>query len=352
MRERSAAFTGGSPPAGATQTALARVEAALGVKLPTTYRAFAKAAGSASWPVEVFDAERLVRGGGFGQSEWFVAFATDGAGNDWGFDVRAMTRGEYPILFWDHEEPPPAEELAEPGLAVRFDDWLGELVSGELATERAASDEEPWTRVAAALDARRCGVFPYAPALDDVRAVEGRLARALPPDYVQFTTRFGSTDWPFAIVDAQEVEALTEAMHREHPALRDAVAFGHDVVGAFLAFRRDVVVNASGKVAPSFLALLEAKIGERSLLVLPDAPTSEARTPRQASADVPDAIQDERARAIFRACAVSRSYGATVMQDGRIQVSIDDFEGGRRRSFLDPGTWALLERHLRAAPEG
>jgi hypothetical protein len=170
---------------------------------------------------------------------------------------------------------------------------------------------------------------------------------------VQFTTLLGSTDWPFVVVDAQELERLTASMRAEKAALSGAVAFGRDRDGSFLAFRANKVVSARGKTAKSFVSLLTSRLAKsaarRRLRTDPlEKEGAEPLSPAAAyvHANVPSALKDERARDIYRACVQSKSFVAEPMPDGRIQLRMDSFQGGRRRSFVDAATWALIEPHL------
>lgn len=312
-------------------------EARLGHAVSRSYRAFVVAVGAASWPVEIYGPAGLVLGESFGPA-WFLPFATDGGGNDWGWDLRARPkRGEYPILFWDHEEPPDDDEVAEPGTAESFDAWLAERV------EHAADedDEEAWADLARDLAQGGESRAAYVPALDDVRAVEERLGKKLPADYVRFTTTLGSTRWPFEIVDGQDCEALTRSARAEHAKLGDAIAFGRDRDGTILAFRGSAVVSPMGTLAKGFLGFLRARIeAER-------APAPPAAEPAYRFVEVPAELVDKRARDLFYACAEAEAFHAEALGDGRVELRIEVAGGGRRRSFVDQATWELVAKHLR-----
>ncbi len=339
LREEARLGTPNAAGRSASEASIEAAEARLGVSLSKTYLAFAREVGQACWPVEIFGLQALRKDRGFERPDWFLAFATDGSGNDWGWDLRAPDDGEYPVLFWDHEDPPDEVELAVPGCASSFEDWLDEVVTDAIvddAEDRAASR---WNRVAEALLAHRGGVYPYTPDRDDIRAVEVRLGRDLPETYVEFTARYGLTEWPLSIVDAQEIEALTASMHATHQDLRDAVAFGRGRDGSFLALRGGVIVGPAGVLAGDFLDFLEARIDAPAA---PEPPAPRAVEP----VDVPEALEEERARRLFQACATASAYQASRLPGGGVQVRIQDRDGNRRRRVVDADTWAMVERHL------
>ena len=207
----------------------------------------------------VFGVEALQQDQSFGRPAWFLAFADSGAGDLWGWDLRGLRRGEYPIGLWDHDDQS-AADLAVPTTTTSFDTWLDTQVHEARYTATTEKREAWWARIQAALSNHNGNVFPYAPAAEDLSAIEIRIGKILPRDYTEFTTRFGSTDWPFEIVDAQEIEALTLRMYAEHPMLRGAVAFGRDLDGTYLMFQATEIIGPRGWVARNFLAFLEARL--------------------------------------------------------------------------------------------
>jgi hypothetical protein len=139
-----------------TGEAIRAVERKLGVQLPKTYKQFASQVGRASWPVDIRSIEALAPY----PSDWdrpahLIAFATDGGGNDWCFDTRALEDQEYSIIFWDHEEPPDPKELAEPGPSTPFDEWLEDLVSDKLAEDESDAVNERQEFIEKALEPHR-----------------------------------------------------------------------------------------------------------------------------------------------------------------------------------------------------
>jgi len=339
----------------ASEADLRAAQTVLGLALPATYVAFAREIGSTSWPIQVFGIEQLQRGGRFGQPPWFVAFATDGAGNDWGWDTRDAAE-EHPVMFWDHEEPPTEDALAKRSATGTFADWLAGRLDDALGEEDDDRTQEIWATIRKELARHADGAFPYTPALEDVQAVEARLGVTLPEDYVTFTTVIGSTSWPVRIVDGQDVEGLTRELRAAHPSLRDAVGFGQDLDGTPLAFRGPTVISPTSALAKSFLSFLMARINEANARDHREAPTPSevagraSRRP-ESGADpayvwAPPALTDPRARDLFHACANAKSYAVEPTPDGRRQVVIDGFEGGRRRSFVDAATWTEVELHL------
>ena len=124
------------PPASAS--AIAAAERRLGLRLPASYREFARHVGEAAWPLAIHDVESLARSGPEDDRPSFlVAFATDAAGNDWCFDTRDMQEQEYGILFWDHEDPPDPDELEAGYDATPFHEWLAQCIRDALEDQSA-----------------------------------------------------------------------------------------------------------------------------------------------------------------------------------------------------------------------
>jgi hypothetical protein len=126
------------PPA--TASAIAAAERRLGLRLPLSFKEFARQVGEAAWPLAIHDVEALTRSGpDDDRPSFLVAFATDDAGNDWCFDTRDMQGQEYGILYWDHEDLPDPEELEAGYHATPFHEWLAERIS------EALEDSPAWT---------------------------------------------------------------------------------------------------------------------------------------------------------------------------------------------------------------
>jgi cell wall assembly regulator SMI1 len=302
--------------------------------------------------VEIFSVEGIVAAAAApppGRPAYLVPFAGDGAGNHWCFDLRPHEGDEASIVFWDHEEPPAAAELAEAGAPTSFDDWLEGLVSTHVAEDASTAFAERLKRIEDAITPHRGpNVRPHPPTREDVTAVEATLRFTLPKDYVGFTTQLGSTTWPLEIVDAQELEKLTEVLRtRFGSKARGVVAFGREAEGAILAFERRGKLVAFGGYPvedATFLDFLERRIRERGgAASLGDAPAV-AGPP---SSDVPYGIvEDEWVNSVWRAVAKASRHTTAPTPDGRIEVSVEDYQGGKRRMFVDAPTWRTIEEHL------
>ena len=254
----------------ATPGAIRSVETRLGVPLPKTFKQFLEQVGSASWPVDIYSAEALAPcPPDLERPQHLIAFATDGGGNDWCFDTRQLQDHEYSIVFWDHEEPPDAQELEEQGPSTPFDEWLEELVSNRLNDDERDALAERRQHIETALARHReTNTWPWAPSEEDIATVEASIGFALPKDYVWFTTTLGSTAWPLEIVDALEMGRLTEEMRHRFPTLKaTVVAFGRETDGTFVGFQNDgrpVAVGGHAIGDRSFFDFLERRIKERS----------------------------------------------------------------------------------------
>lgn len=347
-----------------TEATIRAVETRLGVPLPKTFKQFAAQVGAASWPVDIYGADALTPyPADYERPPFLIAFATDGGGNDWCFDTRKLQRNEYPIVFWDHEEPPSAEELAEPGHTTSFDAWLKDSLPDSIEDGVRDSLEERRNAIIAALEGHReTNIWPWSPSEDDVAGVEKDLGIALPRGYVWFTTTLGSTPWPFEIVDALELNRLTQEMRERFPETRSRwVAFGREADGSFVVFQKSgkpVSIGGPAIADASFYELLERRIAERSAQAAAPAAFALAEVPPgdldagaaggdRITADVPRRIvDDERINSVWRAVAEAKKFAVSACPDGRVQVQIDEFNGGRRRMFLDAAAWATVERHL------
>ncbi|GAC1414080.1 MAG: hypothetical protein NVSMB53_12000 [Gemmatimonadaceae bacterium] len=339
-------------------------ERALGIVLPETFKQFAQQVGHCSWPVEIFPVGSLAYSL-WDRPKYFIAFATDGGGNDWCFDTRTRTNNEYSIEFWDHEEPPDLKALEEPSLPTTFDEWLEELVSEALADEERRSLEDRRRAIEEALEPHReSNVWPWGPSDGDIARIQASIGFKLPDDYIWFTTKLGSTEWPMKIPDATEVGRLSLEMKRRFPgaASDTAVAFAKEADGSFVAFEADgrlIAVGGSAIKDQSFFELLQRRIEEASA---PKGPASAGGThgehaSEQPQTSFPDRIIDvdnannRRTNAVWRAVASAKAYTATPCPDGRVCVEIAEFRGGSRRIFIDPDSWATVARHLRARDE-
>jgi hypothetical protein len=294
----------------ATAEALAEAEARLGGRLAKTFVQFARAVGSTRWPVEIHAVEALAPyPPEWGRPSYLVAFATDGSGNDWCFDLRHREKGEYPIVFWDHEDPPDAAELEQADVVTTFDAWLEEQV-GEALDEDGRADwsarQEFFER---ALEPHReTNTWPWAPSETDIAEVEREIGFPLPKDYVWFTRTFGSTPWPLAICDAKELLALTVQMRATNPrAKRGLIAFARDADGSFVAFHAKGRLEAVGGPPlrdRSFLALLERRIGaDASPVSAPPAPVVVAPEVVPRNAFAAKIVDDEPTNSVWRAIA-------------------------------------------------
>lgn len=120
----------------ASAAAIAAAERRLGLRLPASFKEFARQVGEAAWPLAIHDVESLAPSGPDDERPSFlVAFATDDAGNDWCFDTRDLQDQEYGIIYWDHEEPPDPEELEAGYYATPFHEWLTERIGEALAEQ-------------------------------------------------------------------------------------------------------------------------------------------------------------------------------------------------------------------------
>jgi cell wall assembly regulator SMI1 len=125
---------------GATQVDITEAEAALGTKLPESYKAFLREfgwGGIGSW--ELFGLGRcvpeylnLVRMTGMERTvahphiaRALIPIMNDGFGNHYCLATASLIKGECPVVFWDHEKGAGQEpKLVSP----RFDLWLLDLL--------------------------------------------------------------------------------------------------------------------------------------------------------------------------------------------------------------------------------
>ncbi|MFK7987386.1 MAG: SMI1/KNR4 family protein [Sandaracinaceae bacterium] len=190
-----------------------------------------------------------------GLPEFLVPFCQDAFGNFWCFDRRFAEAGEYPIVFWNHEEP--AALLADdpPDWVDPFSSWLEERQAEAKARRRHRSQRARREAIEQHL-APHLPTSPYTPNEDQVDEVTARLPFDLPLQYRWFTIRFGAVSWPVEIADALDLPALQTSA--------DAIWFGREPSSRFgLNKRGNVVTDVDGKVrvvAGSFLLWLEAQI--------------------------------------------------------------------------------------------
>ena len=96
---------------------------------------------------------------------------------------------------------------------------------------------------------------------------------------------------------------------------------------------------------------LERRIRERSAVSAGGAGAAAAGATRE-QADIPYGIgDDDRINAVWRAVAKAGRYTTTPTPDGRVEVAIDEINGGKRRMFLDKTAWALIEAQLAKLPK-
>ncbi len=126
---------------GVAPAEIAGAEAALGAKLPESYKAFLREfgwGGVDSWElyglgagvpnylhlVRMTDSERTQMHPHIPQP--LIPILNDGFGNHYCLDTGALREGECPIVFWDHEQGTGQEpEVVSP----RFDVWFLDLLA-------------------------------------------------------------------------------------------------------------------------------------------------------------------------------------------------------------------------------
>ena len=350
---------------GSSLIAIAEAERKLGVLLPKSFKRFAKDVGATTWPVQIFGVDTIAKrvasiASTNDKPSHLVAFAKDSGGNHWYFDTRKLDAGEYPIVFWDLSNPPAAADTAAPQAAPSFDAWLEAHVASHAADDVRRAMLERLQRLEKEMAAHKPkGTVPAPKAKpmsrDDVAAVEARLRVTLPKDYVMFTTRLGSVQWPLEIVDANAIDALTKEMTAKFAGrARGVIAFGREPHGGFVGFdKRGKLITLGGYATEdlSFLDFLERRIRERSAVSAGGAGAAAAGATRE-QADIPYGIgDDDRINAVWRAVAKAGRYTTTPTPDGRVEVAIDEINGGKRRMFLDKTAWALIEAQLAKLPK-
>ena len=344
---------------GSTLVAIAEAERKLGLLLPKSFKRFAKDVGATTWPVQIFNVETIAKrvaavASNTDKPSHLLAFAKDASGNHWYFDTRKLDAGEYPIVFWDLANPPAAAETAAPQASPSFDAWLEAHVASHAADDVRRAMLERLQRLEKEMAAHKPkGATPKPMSRDDVAAIEARLRVTLPKDYVLFTTRLGSVQWPLEIVDAGSIDALTKEMTAKFAGrARGVIAFGREPHGGFVGFdKRGKLITLGGYATEdlSFLDFLERRIRERSAAGA--GPGAAAGASRE-QADIPYGIgDDDRINAVWRAVAKAGRYTTTPTPDGRVEVAIDEINGGKRRMFLDKAAWALIETHLAKLPK-
>lgn len=373
--ENEARFLGKEPEAdptadlsaGRPTSTLEAIEAAerkLGFALSKTWKQFANQVGAAVWPVQLLSLEAIAADPvPTDRPKFLVAFADDGSGNEWCFDTRAAVKGEYPILFWDHEDPPQVSELETPEAVTSFDEWLKGMIATKLADDESEALKARRARIEAALlPHRETNTWPYAPGDEEIIRCEATIGFALPKDYVWFTTNLGSTKWPLEIVDAVEMGRLTDEMKKAFPNVRgSSFAFGREADGTFVAFQKgSKLVSVGGRPLEdkTFFDFLERRIEQRSKpkSVVPAPAKGKGKGKGKGAAPAPAEtsddqipwriVEDDRTNSVWRAVAEAKQFTATTGEDGRIQVAIEDFLGGKRRMFIEQDAWAVVKRHL------
>lgn len=136
-------------PGPASEEEIQQAEAELNVVFPNSYRWFLRTLGGADFPLEIFGLEpewRLNEAASFWnvvyitQSERsesepkmptpLVPFTPDGMGNHLCLDTASMSKGECPVVFWNHD----AGEAQRPRQThPTFLDWLEERLASEEA---------------------------------------------------------------------------------------------------------------------------------------------------------------------------------------------------------------------------
>ncbi len=126
---------------GASETMIEDAEQCLGVKFSTSYRCFLSEFGwgrighfelfglGVGIPhyldlVEVTQRERTEMEPVM--PKHLIPLMNDGAGNHYCLNSRQMTKGECPVVFWDHEL---GREQRTAVVAISFDAWLFELLT-------------------------------------------------------------------------------------------------------------------------------------------------------------------------------------------------------------------------------
>jgi hypothetical protein len=263
---------------------LEALEKRIGSILPAAFKAVLKTAGGVSWPVSLLDDRTIER-----SREWpgmpgeYVPFADDGCGNDWCFDTRICETGEFPIAFWDHEDPDAHRSDGPPcRVGGTFAEWLDERIRETVMHERAevrhARREQIEERLAPKLPR---GGAAWTPNDAEILAAERRLPVALPAQYRWFTKRFGAVDWPVRIEDAVDLY--------EHQDESPCTWFGRATVRRFGFNARGAVIEEQGGtrrvVADSFFLWLEGEIIRREQEDVPRANIERPRVIRRKRRD-------------------------------------------------------------------
>jgi hypothetical protein len=130
--------------------------------------------------------------------------------------------------------------------------------------KQEATDAKRQDRIAKLLKPHTFDAFK--PSTQDVAKAAEKMGVAFPEDYIWFTTKFGSTEWPIQIVDALDTQPLTDVMKKSKAKTTKKVAcFAREPKGTFAAFdvkgkivfigQSEIWESANGA---SFLDYLEA----------------------------------------------------------------------------------------------
>ena len=130
---------------GVDETAIHLCEEKLGAKLPESYKLFLLRFGYIEW---IDDLSGLVSGCPPGEADdivnrvteirqhmypnppsFLIPFHGDGFGNEYCLDTREMNDGEYPVVFWNHEQ---GEDQTPKRVYDTFMDWLEDEVNDQL----------------------------------------------------------------------------------------------------------------------------------------------------------------------------------------------------------------------------
>jgi len=107
--------------------------------------------------------------------------------------------------------------------------------------KQEATDAKRQDRIAKLLKPHTADAFR--PSAQDVAKASEKVGVPFPEDYIWFTTKFGSTEWPIQIVDALDTQPLTEVMKKSKTKTTKKVAcFAREPKGTFAAF------DAKGKI--------------------------------------------------------------------------------------------------------
>lgn len=212
----------------ASDEAIVRAEARLGLPLPTGFARLLRELGACDWPTCIFGPDALVREEGIAERPaWLVAFATDGGGNDDCFDVRSPAP-ELPIVFWDHEVPRPLDQLDSSASEDAFLDWLEERIHAALTQERRERRAELELRITTEME-RMVPVSArgFSPSPREVVAATQELGKTAPEPWRYFLCTFGCWERPVRFLAPSELVVEHDRLIFAH-SMDDAVAYSFE----------------------------------------------------------------------------------------------------------------------------